>query len=84
MSTSPNLRSVVDDDGAVILNSSRNEMTTLDAMGGYVWRLLEQGMQLEYIVEHLARETRQDRAVIERDIHDFFADLATRNLIVRD
>jgi hypothetical protein len=58
MATMPaHLRSIVDHHGAVILDSSRNAMTILDATGAYVWQRLNRGMPLDTIVAELARDT---------------------------
>ncbi|MBB6144392.1 hypothetical protein HNQ77_002344 [Silvibacterium bohemicum] len=77
----PQLRSIVDQDGAVVLNSARNQITSLDAMGGYIWRRLELGMAREEIVHHLVEQTGEDVATVERDINEFFLDLASRSLL---
>ena len=53
----PNLRAVVDQDGAIILNTARNQITTVDAIGGYIWSMLEDGIPPREIVSLLAQET---------------------------
>ena len=75
------LNFIVDEDGAVILNSGRNQITTLDAMGGYIWRRLEDGMTSRELVLHLSRETGEDICVVERDVQEFLDDLQARDLI---
>ncbi|WP_158792082.1 PqqD family protein [Granulicella sp. L60] len=79
--TAPQLNSIVDQDGAVILNGPRCQITTLDAMGGYIWRQIEQGKTKEEIVCHLVAETATDIQTVERDVQEFLADLASRALI---
>jgi len=77
----PNVRSIVDHDGAVILDMPRNAMTTLDATGAYVWQRLERGMQLDSIVAELARDTGVDAAMIAKDVADFMEQLKSKHLI---
>jgi hypothetical protein len=77
----PNVRSIVDHDGAVILDIPRNAMTTLDATGAYVWQRLERGVQLDSIVAELARDTGVDAAMIAKDVADFMEQLKGKHLI---
>jgi hypothetical protein len=78
----PNLRSVINQDGAVILNRPRNQITTLDAMGGYVWGRLEEGMSQDEVVRHLIDETGADPLTVETDVEELLKDLQSRNLII--
>jgi hypothetical protein len=75
------LDSVINPDGAVILDSSRNEITVLDAMGGYVWRLLEKGTSRDGIIETLVSETGHARAILEQDLDEFASNLASLQLL---
>ncbi len=77
-----NLRSIVEQDGAVILDGHHNQITTLDAMGGYIWLRLEDGMTHAEITRHLAYETGEDPQVIERDVSELINDLQDRHLIL--
>jgi hypothetical protein len=76
------LRSLVDEDGAVILDSSSNQITTLDAMGGYIWRCLEQGMAENDITQHLIDETGESPEVIQKDLQELLTDLRSRRLLI--
>jgi hypothetical protein len=78
----PQLRSIVDPDGAVILNNSRSQITTLDAMGGYIWRQLEQGVSTEGIVRDVIDQTAAPRQVVEDDVRRFLDDLISRGLLM--
>ncbi len=80
----PDLRSVANQDGAVILNSPRCQITTLDVMGGYVWLQLQEGMTPDEIVRHLSQETGEDMQTIQGDVQAFVEDLASRRLLVKD
>jgi Coenzyme PQQ synthesis protein D (PqqD) len=78
----PNLRSIVDHDGAVILDIPGNAMITLNATGGYIWKLLERGLQIDEIAAEMARETGVDEAIAARDIYEFMEQLKARQLVV--
>ena len=78
---SPHLRSVVDADGAVILDLERNSMLTLNSTGGYIWDKLQQGDMPEEIIRKLADETLTDVAIVERDVRDFLEQLKSRRII---
>jgi hypothetical protein len=76
------LRSIVNQDGAVVLNSKQNQITTLNAMGGYIWRLLEQGLVRDEIVQHLINKTQEQPETIGRDVDDFLSVLVSINLLL--
>jgi hypothetical protein len=80
-SSSTHLRSIVDQDGAVILDLERNAMSTLNATGGYVWDGLQQGKALEAIISDLARETGTDVVVVDRDVRGFIEELKSKHLM---
>jgi len=76
----PHLQSVVDQDGAVILNIERGLISTLNPTGTYVWQGLQRGESLETIIANLARETGEDSSMIERDVREFVEDLKQKHL----
>lgn len=75
------LRSIVDHDGAVILDFRNDSMLTLNPTAGYVWDKLQQGMSRDEIIRALAKETLADLAVVERDVNDFMEELKSRHLV---
>lgn len=77
----PQLRSIVDRDGALILNISTSEATPLNSTGAYVWQRLEQGMLIESIIADLARDTNTDVAVVASDVDRFMEQLKCRHLL---
>jgi hypothetical protein len=81
VTVTPNLRSIVDHDGAVILDISRNSMTTLDTIGAYVWERLAKGLSVDAIVSELAQDTGADREMVARDVDDFMEQLKSRHLV---
>ena len=79
--SSTHLRSVVDQDGAVILDMERNAMSTLNSTGAYVWDGLQRGQSIDEIIESLARETGTDRLLVDQDVHAFMHDLKLKHLM---
>jgi hypothetical protein len=74
------LRSIIDHDGAVILDIERDAMLTLNSTGGYVWDKLKQGKLIDEIVRDLASETGTDPAMVDRDVRDFINELKSKHL----
>jgi Coenzyme PQQ synthesis protein D (PqqD) len=77
----PHVQSIVDHDGAVILDMPRNAMTTVDSTGGYIWERLQQGLQIDAIIAQLSRDTGADELVVARDVEEFMEQLKSRHLI---
>jgi Coenzyme PQQ synthesis protein D (PqqD) len=80
---SAHLRSVVDRDGAVILDIEHDAISTLNVTGAYVWERLQEGKSSDEIVEGLARETGVEVSVVDRDVHAFFEELKLKGLLPR-
>ena len=74
------LRSIVDHDGAVILDSHYNTILNLNGTGGYVWGKLQQGLLIEDIVRELAQETMTEISIVDRDVREFLDELKSRHL----
>jgi hypothetical protein len=75
------LRSIVDHDGAVILDIPHNAITTLDSTGAYVWERLQRGLQVNAIVRELADETGVEESVVAKDIEEFMEQLKSKHLV---
>jgi hypothetical protein len=75
------LRSIIDHDGAVILDIERNAMLSLNSTGGYVWEKLKQGKLIDEIVCELAGETGADLATVDRDVRNFIDELKSKHLL---
>ena len=83
VSQTPNLKTIVGEDGAVILDIERDSMSTLNPTGGYVWQRLQRGETIETIIANLARETGEDSLVVEPDVREFVAELQRKQLMPR-
>lgn len=79
--TRSQLRTVANEDGAAVLDTSRGSLSTLNPTGAYVWRGLEQGDSVEVIVESLARETGMPGETVERDVRTFLEELKRQGLL---
>lgn len=75
------LKTVVDQDGGVILDIERGLISTLNPTGAYVWSGLQRGESLESITANLVRETGEDTLTVERDVRAFVEDLKQRTLL---
>jgi Coenzyme PQQ synthesis protein D (PqqD) len=77
----PNLRSVVDHDGAVILDINRDQFFSMNPMGALIWTRLLNGEGLDQIRDALVAETGMDTSVLSADVDDFMADLKSKHLV---
>lgn len=78
------LRTIVDQDGAVILDTRNDRMLTLNPTGGYVWNKLQQGRTIEETISDLAHETGVDPLVVEQDIRNFLDQLRSNHLLANE
>ena len=75
------LKSLVTTEGAMILDISADELTTLNSTGGYIWSGLRDGKSVDAIVAELVKETGQDPAVVASDVQEFLEQLMARHLV---
>jgi len=75
------LRSVVDANGAVVLDVEHDVIVTLNSTGGYIWERLQRQDSLDDIVRDLVSETEADTAVVDGDVHAFVEQLEARGLL---
>jgi hypothetical protein len=59
------LRTMVNQDGAAILDTKLGQISTLNTTGAYVWQALERGEAMQTIVASLVRETDEEVALVE-------------------
>jgi hypothetical protein len=74
------LRSIVDHDGAVILDIKRDRFFSLNPVGSYIWERLLKGEGIEQIATELADETGTEFSIVMADVSDFVADLKSKQL----
>jgi Coenzyme PQQ synthesis protein D (PqqD) len=75
------LKTVVDQDGAAILDIERGLISTLNDTGAYVWDKLQRGDSLSTIIANLASETGENSLRVERDVLEFLEDLKQNQLL---
>ncbi len=80
VTTPTHLRSIVDHDGAVILDIRKDEFFSMNPVGAYIWARLLNGEGLDQIAKTLAEETGTDIAVVTADVNDFVTELKSRHL----
>ena len=74
---------MVNRDGAVILDTCRGMISTLNSTGAYIWEALGQGDTVSSIVSQLATETGERPETIETDVQEFIHCLEVNNLLPR-
>jgi hypothetical protein len=57
------LRTVSNQDGAAVLDVSRNQITTLNSTGSFIWDKLQQGRSVEQVIQDIAIEFNIDPSV---------------------
>jgi hypothetical protein len=76
------LRTVVSQDGAAILDVSRNRIVTLNSTGGFVWERLQKGSSPQQIVDELVKESSGDASVVELGVFRFLERLRSECLLL--
>lgn len=75
------VRSVIDADGAVILDAIRGTYYSLNGVGVEVWIRLEAGMTPSQIEQALVKEFQTSADVVAQDIQRFIEKLRQKSLI---
>ena len=76
------LRTIVNQDGAAILNSTTGKITMLNATGAFVWQALERGEDPLMIAHELALKTGGQVDTVEHDVRQFVQALKDGQLLV--
>ena len=77
----PHLRTIVNQDGAAVLDTEKGTISTLNTTGAYIWQALERGEREEAIVNGLAHETGELPNAICDDVKDFIASLRDQKML---
>jgi hypothetical protein len=77
------LRTIVNQDGAAVLDTERGTISTLNTTGAYIWQALERGEREVDIVDGLARETGESPDTIRDDVKVFIAALRDQKILSR-
>jgi hypothetical protein len=81
VTTPAHLHSIIDHDGAVILDIPNNAMTTLNSTGAFVWERLQRGLSIDEIARELAKDTGIEASVVAMDIDAFMEQLKAKHLV---
>jgi Coenzyme PQQ synthesis protein D (PqqD) len=81
ISPAPHLRSIMDSDGAAILDIERGALTRLNSTGSYVWERLLRGEPVSQVVLSLAAETNTDVTIVQRDMDVFIEQITAQHLL---
>ena len=77
------LRTVMNADGAAILDTQAGQITTLNSTGAMVWQSLRRGESLDRVAADIARETGEEIEAVKSDLKDFIEELRRKNLLSR-
>lgn len=77
----PQLRSIVDQDGAVILDINSDQFFSLNPIGALIWTHLGNGETLDQIKDAIASQTGADLGQVSDDVDEFIADLKGKHLL---
>jgi hypothetical protein len=75
------VRSVIDEDGAVLLDVRKGTYFSLNNVGVEVWRRLEAGLTLGQIEEAIAADFAAPADVVSRDVQQFVRALEGKALL---
>jgi len=75
------LSTVVNQYGAAVLDVSRDQITTLNSTGGFIWDRLRQGRTVEQAIDDLAIESNTDPLIVKGDVIEFLEQLKADDLL---
>ena len=84
MKTSPNIRSMVGQEGAVLRNVKTGTTFGLNPVGAEMWKMLQQGIPVNEIVVRISVLYDAPEAKIESDLRAFIQKLQNSDLIILD
>lgn len=77
-------RTMVNRDGAAILDAHSGRIITLNPTGAYIWQALQRGDTAETIAADLVRESGAELDVVQHDVAAFLSELKEQRLLVCD
>jgi Coenzyme PQQ synthesis protein D (PqqD) len=75
------VRSVIDPDGAVLLDLRQGKYFSLNRLGIAIWQQLEAGISRDTIAATLAKTYNRPLPAVEADVDEFLAGLTEARLI---
>ncbi len=77
----PHVRSMIDEDGAVLLDLRAGKYYSLNGVAAQIWIKAEEGLAEVEILEHLSEVFQVESETLRRDLQGFVAGLARKGLI---
>jgi hypothetical protein len=77
------LRSVINVDGAMVLDIDHDRIVSLNCTGGFVWERLQKRVPIDQIIRDLANETGAALHTVDADVRAFLEELKANNLLSR-
>lgn len=75
------VQSVIDPDGAVLLDLNRGKYFSLNGLAADIWRKLEEGLSLAQVEAHLVEKYDAPVEVLRRDLAGFVESLRKERLV---
>lgn len=76
-----NVMSSMIEDEVVVLNIKRGQYYSLNAVGAYIWQMLEQPQSVAYIIAQVTSQYNASPMQIEADVMALLTDFAQEGLI---
>ena len=84
MQISESVRSMVNQDGGVVLDIERGMMLSLNVSGSKIWTKVQQNLSVDQIVEEISSEFDIPRETARQDVHAFLHSLQDHMLVTTD
>jgi Coenzyme PQQ synthesis protein D (PqqD) len=75
-------RTIVNQDGAVILDTKAGRISTLNSSGAYVWQAMGRGEEFEIIAKGLAEQAGEPIEAVKEDVLRFLDALKKQGLLL--
>lgn len=79
----PHVRWIVNNDGAVLLDTNSGSMFGVNGTGGLMWKCLTERHSPEEIIQCVTKEYGADREQVAKDFELFVAELKSKGLVDR-
>ena len=79
----PHVRAVVNEDGAILLDTQSGAMFSVNAIGGLMWKYVAQGYSRDEIARSIAAECSAQQEQVGTDLDQFLRELELNSLLGR-
>jgi hypothetical protein len=81
MAPSPDVRSTITDDGAILMDISTGKLFHCDPVGAQIWSRLSGGESMDAIIEGISSQFGVPRARVAVDVEEYLVSLKAQRLI---